>query len=124
MKHRRMTVHNCNDWDTHTPGPWLARNGKVWGVEDGTIGGLLVATLDPAVLEEEVAMKEADARLIAAAPELLLALSDMLDQFEDNEQYDVGDAKIIARARAAYFSATDGIARARAAYFSATGGDA
>ena len=105
MKHRRMTVHNCNDWDTHTPGPWLARNGKVWG-EGGD--GLPVATLDPAVLEEEVAMKEADARLIAAAPELLLALSDMLDQFEDNEQYDVGDAKIIARARAAYFSATGG----------------
>ena len=73
MEHREMTVSNCNDWDTHSPGPWELRDGKVYG------GGVLVATLDPAMIEEEVAMKEADARLIAAAPDLLIALSALVN---------------------------------------------
>ena len=53
---------------THTLSPWNIQSGKVYG------GGMLVATLDPPQLQEEVAMKAADAHLIAAAPELLDAL--------------------------------------------------
>lgn len=60
---------------THTPGPWSR---DVFPDDRGLRriygDGLLVATLDPPQLIEEVAMKAADARLIAAAPELLAAL--------------------------------------------------
>ena len=77
MEHREMTVSNCNDWATHSPGPWEHQDGKVYG------GGVLVATLDPAVMQEEVAMKEADARLIAAAPDLLLVLMQLVDDPRD-----------------------------------------
>ena len=110
MEHRKMTVSNCNDWATHSPGPWEHRDGKVYG------GGGLVATLDPAMIEEEVAMKEADARLIAASPSLLLALQAMLHRFEDHEQYPDGgdeslhatDAAVISMARAAIAKAEGG----------------
>ena len=47
--------------------------GRIYG------GGVLVATLDPPQLQEEVAMKEADARLIAAAPDMLEALKACAD---------------------------------------------
>ena len=63
---------------THTPGPWkhgetTMTRGRIYG------GGVLVATLDPPQLQEEVAMKEADARLIAAAPDMLEALKACAD---------------------------------------------
>ena len=66
---------------THTPGPWkhgetTMTRGRIYG------DGLLVATLDPPRLEEEVAMKAADAHLIAAAPELL----DMLKTLHKNRK--------------------------------------
>lgn len=66
---------------THTPGPWkhgetTMTRGRIYG------DGLLVATLDPPRLEEEVAMKAADAHLIAAAPELL----DMLKLLHKNRK--------------------------------------
>ena len=80
MEHRKMTLSNCNDWDTHSPGPWAAGEGvpseRIYS-SDGH--GVLVATIDPPVIEEEVAMKEADARLIAAAPDLLIALSALVN---------------------------------------------
>ena len=87
---------------THTLSPWNIQSGKVYG------GGMLVATLDPPQLQEEIAMKAADARLIAAAPDLLAALDGMLDQFEDNEQYCDDDAAVIATAREAIAQATGG----------------
>ena len=104
MKHREMNVSNCNDWTTHTPGPWVIGTGAACEriYSDGG-NGILVATLDPAQFEEEVAMKAADARLIAAAPDLVLALQAMLCQFQDHEQYDRdgADAAVINIARAA-----------------------
>jgi hypothetical protein len=85
---------------THTSGPWAHQNGKVYG------DGLLVATLDPPQLEEEVAMKEADARLIAAAPAMLEALQGMVDEFQDAEWRSAA----ISTARAAIAKATGGAA--------------
>ena len=74
---------------THTPGPWKHREPQMWGeaISIATRGriygdGLLVATLDPPQLKEEVAMKAANARLIAAAPELL----DMLKMLYKNRK--------------------------------------
>jgi len=42
---------------------------------------------------------EANARLIAAAPELLEALREMLSMFGDHEQYDEDSAQVISQTR-------------------------
>ncbi len=42
---------------------------------------------------------EANARLIAAAPELLEALREMLSMFRDHEQYDEDSAQVISQTR-------------------------
>tara|TARA_R100000152_G_C6757871_1_gene181728 strand:- start:561 stop:788 length:228 start_codon:yes stop_codon:yes gene_type:complete len=72
--------------------------GKIYG------DGLLVATLDPPRLEEEVAMKAADAHLIAAAPELLAALQTLVFDPHDT------DPQCWAKAREAIEKATGGAA--------------
>ena len=52
--------------------------------------------------------QEANARLIAAAPDLLAALGEMLDHFEDNEQHSEDDATVIKFARRIYNQASGG----------------
>ena len=42
---------------------------------------------------------KANARLIAAAPEMLEALREMLSMFGDHEQYDDDSAQVIAQTR-------------------------
>ena len=71
----------------HTPGPWFQGTGnyeycvydkRVWINQDGSRGGEtpnLVVVVSP---EDAIA----DARLIAAAPDLLEALKDLLDEAE------------------------------------------
>lgn len=51
----------------HTPGPWFADGTDVWNSRD--IGGTWIADCPDAI----VAVGKANARLIAAAPELLAA---------------------------------------------------
>ena len=51
---------------------------------------------------------EADVILMAAAPDLLNALGEMLDHFEDNEQYSEDDATVIEFARRIYNQASGG----------------
>lgn len=80
----------------HTPGPWASRNYPPW--IDG--GGRCLARLanhTPALSPAEIA---ANARLIAAAPDLLAALVGLLA--ESPNQTTAGDA-----ARAAIARATD-----------------
>ena len=43
----------------------------------------------------------ANAHLIAAAPDLLSALQEMISVFQDHEQYDEESAEVISMARAA-----------------------
>lgn len=72
----------------HTPGPWSwAQIGGAWDVMgkptwpcryNGKDGRWRVATLDD-MLDQHPAEVEANARLIAAAPELAEALQDCLD---------------------------------------------
>ncbi len=60
----------------HTPGPWRAWRGSKWAITNGTD-------------EVGTAIHEPDARLIAAAPELLAALGAVraLPGFEQDEHY-------------------------------------
>ena len=91
MTEQEMTVSNCNDWTSHTPGPWEHKRGYIYG------DGLRVATLDPAQFEEEVAMKAADARLIAAAPDLLKTLqwiAETCDQVIDEPSQDINATEL------------------------------
>lgn len=68
----------------HTPGPWFSRKGqrdgtwKVHDIEDAE--GLLLAE----------AIKSADARLIAAAPDLLAACIEARKVYDDGDCADCG----------------------------------
>ena len=90
---------------THTPGPWKAvdafveNNPNRWMVARGGWGGPNIADCGPGA--------EADARLIAAAPELLATLRELVEWVTDNRG---GDLPItdpaIKQARAAITKAT------------------
>jgi len=92
---------------THTPGPWthtkLGNNADQWGVyqDADKTGGYVVLA----------AQGEANARLIAAAPELLRALEEAavyLEACAEEQRYDAGadDAGALAeQARAAIAAA-------------------
>lgn len=70
----------------HTRGPWMPSD-----INDGLLP-----------------RNEADVILMAAAPDLLNALGEMLDHFEDNEQYSEDDATVIEFARRIYNQASGG----------------
>jgi len=73
----------CQDWGCevsgHTPGPWLGPDfesndddgDRGWWIHNGELGGGKIAIAVTFVLNPNA---EADARLIAAAPELLAVL--------------------------------------------------
>lgn len=90
---------------SHTPGPWIVESGDSTSKfiydnkgEDGYLGAL--ATVEHGDPEE----LEANARLIAAAPELLAALETLLASV-DGHRVTIGDctqaAKAIAKAKGA-----------------------
>lgn len=89
----------------HTPGPWTKVNGELFGphgrrvlVSDSGIGVVCGSNPDPE--------HEANARLIAAAPELLEALRDLLravgragyDDADSGELFELDSAAEEARA--------------------------
>lgn len=87
----------------HTPGPWIT--GKtcvgIAAVFGRTGSGQAVATLgawDSGCDAVNFENHEADARLIAAAPELLEALNSLLDCISETRGKDATDA--VAKARA------------------------
>ncbi|MEI0850018.1 hypothetical protein [Pseudomonas aeruginosa] len=59
---------------SHTPGPWVSRNNMVFGGEKCICSNVNAASPTPQNIAEDVAMSIANARLMAAAPELLEAL--------------------------------------------------
>ena len=66
----------------HTPGPWHVRtfDGSQWSID--AVGDLPIAQaqqLRPVRFDPKQNERTANARLIAAAPELLEALQDLLD---------------------------------------------
>ncbi|HHJ1397612.1 TPA: hypothetical protein ACQGPQ_001102 [Pseudomonas aeruginosa] len=63
---------------THTPGPWVSRNNMVFGGKKCICSNVNAASPTPQNIAEDVAMSIANARLMAAAPELLDALVNLL----------------------------------------------
>lgn len=74
---------------THTPGPWIKVGNSVFKAKED--GGKYYAEMSVAVTHTEE-----DARLIAAAPDLLEALIECLEC-----EFSVSDKAAISRARAA-----------------------
>lgn len=61
----------------HDPGPWVVKQSDVFSfVRIETAYGLVIADLGGSAMEDE-----ANARLLAAAPELLAQLQNMLSRF-------------------------------------------
>ena len=57
----------------HTPGPWHVADDDPYAIRSDDWGGIGFVHNEPAENKEIMAMKEADACLIAAAPDLLEA---------------------------------------------------
>ena len=88
----------------YTPGPWRIGTPPPNGEQTiGALNGLMVAVATTGV---EMEVTEANARLIAAAPELLEALQSVLENCLDSE----GLCAAHAKARAAIAKATGGAA--------------
>ena len=84
---------------THTPGPWRIGTPPTNGEQTiGTLQGLMVAVVTTGVGFTET---QANARLIAAAPELLLAVQELLSLWGSGI-----DEPCVRRAKAAIAKAT------------------
>jgi hypothetical protein len=90
---------------THTEGPWMYATGEDWdGAHVTDKHGRIVADcqgcdIPGACGEVGTDEAKANARLIAAAPEMLEALREMLSMFGDHEQYDEDSAQVISQTR-------------------------
>lgn len=94
----------------HTPGPWRHEGSEVWATRAMRINNISAGTpMIATVCKHEDAEQfdyDANARLIAAAPELLEALQLMIDKYE----FGGWPASTITVARAAIAKATEGAA--------------
>ena len=86
----------------HTPGPWFAVGAQV-EIEDDSVPD--ICTCDPQVMRQShldwhPRTAEANARLIAAAPDLLEALEEALEDW-DNDEPDFVRLEWADKARAA-----------------------
>ena len=68
----------------HTPGPWVVAYGSVYRDLPGICenGGIRIAQMDRSEPHTAPTERDANARLIAAAPELLAALESAANQFD------------------------------------------
>lgn len=82
---------------THTPGPWLT-------AATNRIGYIYIQDSDGVAITDPSPLKIADARLIAAAPELLELVLDALD----DPDVDILGSVWVRDARAAIAKATGG----------------
>ena len=88
-------LHNAPEPDGHTPGPWIAsdvptiENGLTsWHVFAPVRNGYVIARTGQSNIDETLKAAQANARLIAAAPELLAALRGLMSQAaKDAEGY-------------------------------------
>ena len=94
----------------HTPGPWGVIIGDAGPIVFSGNKGSMVATCTKRITSTE---RESNARLIAAAPELLEALQDMIDSVI---VLDVTESE-----RSLVSAAENAIAKARSAIAKATG---
>lgn len=84
---------------THTPGPWEVHPRNRFDFSEVLAGDLRVAIIPewPLLLAENTA----NARLMAAAPDLLASLVEMLEFADMGEIHDEETAEAVARAQAA-----------------------
>ena len=97
---------------SHTPGPWkVADRFTVW-TDDGV--GCEVARVEVENLDDDsLAQAESDARLIAAAPEMLAALKGLMELYASGRmviegEQDEGDDPLIGASRHAIAKAERG----------------
>lgn len=95
----------------HTPGPWVASPDPNGSPTDWVIG----TTNESRPIDEVAVCNARDARLIAAAPELLAALVEMTDDYTDRFDMDSpstnpGIKYVVKQARAAIAKAEGGAA--------------
>ena len=109
VKARERAINQKNPMKTHTPGPWIAKQNKFRGLSVGIIReektNQFIAdcrTNDPNEIKygmRSVEEIDANARLIAAAPELLEAmtdlLADVLNLLEKNSTIKLGTMGIV-----------------------------
>lgn len=100
----------------HTPGPWMLTEGDRFDKEmvittqhrlDESIG--CICEMDVYFTGQIGIEQEANARLIAAAPELLIALNDVLSEFAKDGhggEFEDGEHPYVDAARAAIAKAT------------------
>tara|TARA_R100000353_G_scaffold174693_2_gene143225 strand:- start:87 stop:377 length:291 start_codon:yes stop_codon:yes gene_type:complete len=93
---------------THTLGPWTENACEIQAEDGSPICEMLVRPEDSGVNYPYSPVADANSRLICAAPDLLNALGEMLDHFEDNEQYSEDDSTVINFARRIYNQASGG----------------
>lgn len=87
----------------HTPGPWNAHKytriggGYGFAIQAGASHGISIAGISPGTTTDRVeAVAEANARLIAAAPEMLSRLIDTQELLSALMEYTSGDAKALS----------------------------
>lgn len=91
----------------HTPGPWEVRKNEPWVIAKAYGNMKSVVHLNLPIEQSEE--QRANARLIAAAPDLLEALELMLDRFRDTEgSHGQWEEEATENARAAIAKATGG----------------
>ena len=89
----------------HTPGPWYTRHGQV--SSENSAHGCTIANCNRTAKGIPDAEVEANARLIASAPDLLAALRGIINQ-DDWEGEDIAPDSPIGKARAALARAERG----------------
>ncbi|WP_225037905.1 hypothetical protein [Pseudomonas aeruginosa] len=89
---------------SHTPGPWVSRNNMVFGGKKCICSNVNAASPNPQNIAEDVAMSIANARLMAAAPDLLEALQQAVTSMQDSGY--PNDSLVIRAARQAITKAT------------------
>lgn len=65
----------------HTPGPWHLSAGRKYVMSSYSDGGLSIARMDD--LEVPIDMREANANLVATAPDLLACLNSFVEDTVD-----------------------------------------
>jgi hypothetical protein len=88
----------------HTPGPWYVESGAVWAeAKDGS--NLKIASVHPVLNYVSMGGRNANARLIAAAPDLLDALKraegHLADEIHNRHIHPIGHCPVLDWVRAA-----------------------
>ena len=90
---------------SHTPAPWTIRGDTIRDKRYETIAQILKQSNDFPFKETPEA--DANARLIAAAPDMFVALQEMLSMFKDHRDYGDDEATAVKLALAAINLATE-----------------